>query len=126
MITGKGDSVLQVMVACEKASGLTIKREDAPRRAGDPAVVSSLAQSPSLLVHSGVMLSRWLVVAVNLRPEPCEHDLEVEAGVRLGHHGRDGVEVALDAPDRLRWQPTMISTTGKQLTVYLDKTAQTY
>ena len=67
------------MVACEKASGLTIKREDAPRRAGDPAVVSSLAQSPPLLVHSGVMLSRWLVVAVNLRPEPCEHALKLDA-----------------------------------------------
>ena len=35
---GKGDTVLQVMVACEKASGLVIQRKDAPRRAGDPAV----------------------------------------------------------------------------------------
>lgn len=35
---GKGDSVLQVMVAVEKASGLEIKRENAPRRAGDPAL----------------------------------------------------------------------------------------
>jgi UDP-glucose 4-epimerase len=35
---GKGDSVLQVILAVEKASGKTIKREDAPRRAGDPAI----------------------------------------------------------------------------------------
>ena len=35
---GKGDSVLQVMQAVEAASGKTITREDAPRRAGDPPI----------------------------------------------------------------------------------------
>ncbi|MSR19045.1 MAG: UDP-glucose 4-epimerase GalE [Phycisphaerales bacterium] len=37
--TGRGDSVLEVIKACERATGRTVPCVDAPRRAGDPGLL---------------------------------------------------------------------------------------
>eukprot|EP01051_Picozoa_sp_SAG22_P007519 SAG22_NODE_532_length_9401_cov_29.999892_5_plen_176_part_00 len=132
---GEGSTVKEVLAAVERASGKKIEAESVPRRAGDPAKVSGnsgapqrrapgtaargahpLKCLPTLLWCGKTAALFCLASAVILRPKPCEHDLEVEAGVRLGRDGGDGVEVALNPPNRVRGQPALAHTTAVVVT----------